>query len=97
MADQSAVVLVEQLYSAYIVMSSFSLTSFILGLVGFYNLSLMYVFLHIQTVPSFTSAFMYNLAKVFYARNAVPNIIKQKLNKTENETLFSFERQLDAA
>jgi hypothetical protein len=46
-------------------MNAISCSYFFINLLGFYNLTLLYYFLFLKSMPNFSRVFLYNLAFIF--------------------------------
>jgi hypothetical protein len=62
-------------------MNASSCSYFIINIIGFYNLTLMYIFLNIKLLPRFARLFLVNLAYVFFARGSISEFISQISHK----------------
>jgi hypothetical protein len=52
-------------------MNASACSYFIISIIGFYNLTLMYVFLNIILLPSFARIFLINLIYIFFSRGSI--------------------------
>lgn len=73
--------------SGFFFINAISCSYFVLNLIGFYNLSLMYLYLNISTLPTFARIFLFNLAYIFFKRGSFTSTIANLLNC---EGLFDF-------
>ena len=62
---------------------------FIINILKFYNLTLLYIFLKINLLPSFVRMFFVNLAYIFFTRGSIQQFMGKILK--DNGTIdFSF-------
>ena len=73
--------------SAFFYINALSCSYFVINLIGFYNLSLMYLYLNVSTLPTFARIFLFNLAYIFFRRGSFTATIANLLGK---EGLFDF-------
>jgi hypothetical protein len=55
----------------FLIMNGMACSYFIINIIGYYNLSLMYLFLNVLLLPSFARVFLINLAYVFFSRGSI--------------------------
>ena len=75
---------------SFLVINSVSCSYFLISLLGFYNLSLMYIFLKLKTLPNFTRIFLNTLAYVFFSKGSVTGFIKDTLKIQQQINWFDF-------
>lgn len=62
---------------AYYLLNTFAFSYFVVSLISFYNITLLYYFLHISTLPGFVRMFVLSLAYIFYSRGSVLDMIQR--------------------
>jgi hypothetical protein len=55
----------------FIIMNISICNYFIIGILKFYNLTLLYIFLKVKLLPSFVRMFLINLAYIFFTRGSI--------------------------
>ena len=55
----------------FIFMNTFGCSYFIISVIGFYNITLLYYFLHVPSLPSFARMFIYSVAYIFFQRGSI--------------------------
>ena len=65
----------ENTLNIYTIVRTSFVSFFLLGTVNFWNLSLMYNMLLINSVPKFTREFLVKLTKLFYRSNSGTNML----------------------
>lgn len=63
----------------FIMMNAIGCSYFLISLIGFCNLTLLYYFLHINTLPNFARMFIFSLLYIFVSRGS----IQDSLNKID--------------
>ena len=78
--------MVKIVYQAYVILNSSGCSYFVLSLISFWNLSLMYSFLMVSSLPGFTLSFITQLLTILYSRVSIKSTIYRilKLNTNEN-------------
>ena len=59
----------------YLVMNTFSCSYFVMSMIGFYNLTMFYYFLFLNTLPDFARIFIFNLAYVFIKGGSIQDTL----------------------
>ncbi len=69
--------------------NTFAFSYFIVNLISFYNITLLYYFLHLKTLPGFVRSFFLSLAYIFFKRGSVLDQA-QRLGWIPNDFQFDF-------
>ncbi len=62
---------------AFYLLNSFAFSYFVVSLISFYNVTLLYYFLNISTLPGFVRMFVLSLAYIFYSRGSVLDMVQR--------------------
>ena len=71
----------ETVVDAFLFMNLSSISYFVLGVIGFFNLSLLYLFLFIRTLPSFAQIFLMNITVIFFQRGSLSQLLYSVLDE----------------
>ena len=78
------------MYNAYLILNSSGCSYFVLSLIGFWNLSLMYSFLLLKSLPVFALSFITQLLTILYSRVSIKSTIYSIFRLSKDNTALDF-------
>lgn len=78
------------MYNAYLILNSSGCSYFVLSLIGFWNLSLMYSFLLLKSLPVFALSFITQLLTILYSRVSIKSTIYSIFHLSEDNSALDF-------